>query len=62
VKTAQVVERPPAATSSVIEVALAERLEAMQVELAAKDARIVQQDATIAALLARVQELERPSA
>jgi hypothetical protein len=59
-KTAQVQARQAAATgSSVVEVALRERLEAMAAELAAKDARIAQQDATIAALLS---QLERPNA
>lgn len=39
--------------SSVVEVALRERLESLTAELAARDARIAQQDATISALLAR---------
>ena len=39
--------------SSVVEVALRERLEALTAQLAARDARIAQQDATITALLAR---------
>lgn len=43
-----------AAPSSVVEVALRERLEALTAELAARDRRIAQQDATIAALLARL--------
>jgi hypothetical protein len=41
------------ACSSVVETALRERLEALTVELAARDERIAQQDATIAALLAK---------
>ena len=40
--------------SSVVETALRERLEALTVELAARDQRIAQQDATIAALLSQV--------
>jgi len=40
--------------SSVVETALRERLEALTAELAAKDRRIAQQDATIAALLAQL--------
>jgi hypothetical protein len=43
-----------APSSSVVEVALRERLEALTAELAARDQRIAQQDATIAALLARL--------
>ena len=39
--------------SSVVEIALRERLESLTAELAARDARIAQQDATISALLAR---------
>jgi hypothetical protein len=39
------------AGSSVVETALRERLETMTVELAARDQRIAQQDATISALL-----------
>jgi hypothetical protein len=39
--------------SSIVEVALRERLEALTAELAARDARIAQLDATVAALLAR---------
>jgi hypothetical protein len=64
-KTAQVQARQArtaVSPSSVVELALRERLEAMQTEIAAKDARIAQQDATIAALLSRVADLERPSA
>jgi hypothetical protein len=41
------------AGSSVVETALRERLEALTVELAARDQRIAQQDATISALLAK---------
>ena len=41
------------AGSSVVETALRERLEALTVELAARDQRIAQQDATISALLAQ---------
>ena len=44
------------------EVALRERLEALTVELAARDQRIAQQDATINALLSRVTEFESPAA
>jgi hypothetical protein len=47
---------------SVVEVALRERLEALTVELAARDQRIAQQDATINALLSRVTEIESPAA
>jgi len=43
-------------------VALRERLEALTAEVAARDQRIAQQDATINALLSRVTALERPSA
>ncbi len=42
------------AGSSVVETALRERLEALTVELAARDQRIAQQDATISALLAKI--------
>lgn len=42
------------AGSSVVETALRERLEALTVELAARDQRIVQQDATISALLTQL--------
>jgi hypothetical protein len=49
-------EAPDAAAtgSSVVEVALRERLEALTAELAARDQRIAQQDATISALLAQL--------
>jgi hypothetical protein len=40
---------------SVVETALRDRLEALTVELAARDQRIAQQDATIAALLAQLK-------
>ena len=40
---------------SVVEAALRERLEALTAELATRDQRIAQQDATIAALLARLE-------
>lgn len=40
--------------SSLVEGALRERLEALAAELAARDARIAQQDATIVALLAQL--------
>jgi hypothetical protein len=40
-------------SSSVVEIALRDRLEVLTAELAVRDARIAQQDATIAALLAR---------
>jgi hypothetical protein len=46
--------RPDAAGATVVEVALRERLEALSAELEARDQRIAQQDATIAALLARL--------
>ena len=53
-KSAETVARQSAATgASVVEVALRDRLEALTAELAVRDARIAQQDATIAALLAR---------
>ena len=42
------------AGSSVVETALRERLEALTVELAARDQRIAQQDATISALLSQI--------
>ncbi len=42
------------AGSSVVETALRERLEALTVELAARDQRIAQQDATISALLNQI--------
>jgi hypothetical protein len=42
------------AGSSVVETALRERLETMTLELAARDRRIAQQDATISALLAQL--------
>jgi len=64
-KAAQLQARRPdtttaaAAVPSVVEIALRERLEAMTAELAEKDARIAQLDATVAALLAR---LEPPTA
>lgn len=52
-KNAETEARQSAATgSSIVEVVLRERLEALTAELAARDARIAQQDATIAALLA----------
>jgi len=51
------------ADPSIVELALRERLEALTVELAARDQRIAQQDATINALLSRVTEFEgRPAA
>jgi hypothetical protein len=54
-KTAETQARAAAATgSSVVEVALRERLEALTAELAVRDQRIAQQDATIQALLARL--------
>ena len=54
-KTTEVEARPadPPAPS-VVETALRERLETLTAELAAKDRRIAQQDATIAALLAQL--------
>jgi hypothetical protein len=45
---------PTAVAGSLGEVALRERLEALTAELAARDQRIAQQDATIAALLAQL--------
>jgi hypothetical protein len=55
-KNAEAAAAPKAAPagSSVVETALRERLEALTVELAARDQRIAQQDATIAALLAQI--------
>jgi len=54
-KTAETQARQAAATgSSVVEVALRERLEALTAELAVRDQRIAQQDATIQALLTRL--------
>jgi hypothetical protein len=54
---------PTPSEPSATEVALRERLEALTVELAARDQRIAQQDATINALLSRVTEVEsRPAA
>jgi hypothetical protein len=55
-KNAEAASAPKAvpAGSSVVETALRERLEALTVELAARDQRIAQQDATIAALLAQI--------
>lgn len=54
-KTAQMQERLAASNgSSVVESALRERLEQLTTELAARDQRIAQQDATIAALIARL--------
>lgn len=57
---------PPASAPSGVsaaEAALRERLDALTVELAARDQRIAQQDATINALLTRVTEVEsRPAA
>jgi len=49
-------------TPSASEAALRERLERLTTELAARDQRIAQQDATINALLSRVTALERPTA
>ena len=46
--------RTAVTTSSVVEVALRERLEAVTAELALRDQRIAQQDATIAALVAQL--------
>jgi hypothetical protein len=45
---------PAPVGGSVVETALRERLEALTVELAARDQRIAQQDATIAALLTQI--------
>lgn len=54
-KTAEVQARAASSgASTVVEAALRERLEALTAELAARDQRIAQQDATIAALLARL--------
>ena len=53
-KTAETEARRAASTgASVVEVALRERLEALTAELADRDRRIAQQEATIAALLER---------
>jgi hypothetical protein len=53
--TAQTQARVTAlASSSVVEVALRERLEALTAELAARDQRIAQLDATVTALLAQL--------
>jgi hypothetical protein len=52
---------PGSSEPSTTEVALRERLEALTVELAARDQRIAQQDATINALLSRVTEFESPA-
>lgn len=53
-KNAETEARQSAATgSSLLEVVLRERLETLTAELVSRDARIAQQDATIAALLAR---------
>jgi len=54
-KTAETRARSASASSSVVEAALRERLEALTAELTARDRRIAQQDATIAALLARLE-------
>ena len=53
---------PGSSEPSASELALRERLEALTVELAARDQRIAQQDATINALLSRVTEIESPAA
>jgi hypothetical protein len=45
---------PAAASASVAEVALRERVEALTAELAARDQRIAQLDATVAALLSQL--------
>ena len=45
---------PGSSEPSASELALRERLEALTVELAARDQRIAQQDATISALLAKI--------
>ena len=60
--TAAAAAAAASADPSVVEVALRERLEALTVELAARDQRIAQQDATINALLSRVTEIESPAA
>jgi hypothetical protein len=52
---------PGSSEPSTTEVALRERLDALTVELAARDQRIAQQDATINALLSRVTEFESPA-
>jgi hypothetical protein len=60
-KSAETEARQSAAIgSTVVEVALRERLEALTAELATRDARIAQQDATIAALLARSAGVGHP--
>lgn len=55
-KTAETAARRTtvAAAPTAVEIALRERLEALTAELAKRDERIVQQDATIAALLRRL--------
>jgi hypothetical protein len=61
--SAAVAASPAPSEPSATEVALRARLEALTVELAARDQRIAQQDATINALLSRVTEVEsRPAA
>jgi len=53
---------PGSGEPSANEAALRQRLEALTVELAARDQRIAQQDATINALLSRVTAFESPAA
>lgn len=54
-KTAEAPARASSSpSSSIVEVALRERLEALTAALAARDQRIAQQDATISALLAKL--------
>src|SRR3954453_15890072 len=52
-KTAETEARSAPAPSSIVETALRERLDALTAELADRDRRIAQQDATISALLAK---------
>jgi len=57
--TAVAAPAPP--EPSVVETALRERLESLTVELAARDQRIAQQDATIATLLVQLNAATAPS-
>ena len=48
-------------TVNVVEIALRQRLESLEADVATRDERIRKQAATIDALLARISELERPA-
>jgi hypothetical protein len=61
-KTAAPARSAPAETTSAVETALRERLDTVTAELDAKDRRIAQQDATIAALLAQLNMLAAATA